>query len=93
MRYKAVVVKATLGSGTIDNPYRINLPTYIVIEEITKRDKGKFDKNKPILMRVLVPDDEIDEKTGKLDKAKICKKYKGQPEWDKPDVCDDCVVD
>ena len=63
-----------VGSGTREDPLRVNLPTYTMIGEVGK------DKT----VEVEVPDDECTD--GKLDKAKIRAKYKGQPRWDREDV-------
>ncbi len=52
---------------------RVNLPTYAMIGNI---ENG--------IVQVDFPDDEATD--GKPDIAKICKKYKGNPHWDRPDV-------
>lgn len=77
-----------VGSGTENDPYRVNLPSYVIIEELTPRDEhGIFHRNPKV--RISVPDDEWDEKTGRLDKKKIRQKYKDNEKWDRPDVGDD----
>jgi len=59
-RIKAKVI----GKGTCEDPYRVNLPTYIMIGDIAK--------DKTVL--VDVPADEVDEK-GKLNEKLIREKY------------------
>jgi len=73
MRFRVKMV----GSGTKEDPYTVDLPTWNGIEFDT--DKGK----KPPAAKAIVevPDDECDEK-GNLDKEKIKRKYKGQ-KWEK----------
>ena len=66
-----------IGSGTLDDPYRVNLPAYQGLEFDT--DKGKKPPNAWAIVEV--PDDEVDEK-GKLNRAAIKRKYKGQ-KWEK----------
>jgi len=82
--------------------YHVHLPTYTMVAgslqptipdkthangvypnaELTPAEKAR------LTVEVEVPTDECDEK-GKLDIAKIRKKYHGQPRWDKPDVLSD----
>ena len=72
-----------VGSGERDDPRRVNLPTYQMIpgtEEYAGPEKKVLRS-----VEVLVPDDELDEK-GRLSKARIRAKYKGQPKWDREDV-------
>jgi len=69
-------VKVT-GKGTPEDPYRVNLPTYIMIGDVAE------DKT----VEVEVPDDECTD--GKLDKHKMRNKYKGQPLWDRDGVLAD----
>ena len=75
-----------VGSGEPDDPFRVNLPAYQMIpgtEEYTGPEKKRL-----VTVEVLVPDDELDEK-GRLSKAKIRAKYKGQKRWDHDKVTDD----
>lgn len=84
---KEITVKIT-GSGTQEDRYRVNLPTYKIIDmDIGKRQA-----------KILVPDDEVDEVVGNdknkklmLSKDKIRQKYRGQ-KWDRSDVCDDVII-
>jgi len=72
-----------VGSGKPGDPFRVDLPAYQMIP-----GSEKFaDPQKKVLasVEVLVPDDECDKK-GRLSKAKIRAKYKGQPLWDREDV-------
>jgi hypothetical protein len=77
-------VKMT-GSGSPSDPYTVDLPTWQGIEFDT--DKGKKPPNAYAIVEV--PDDECDE--GKLDKQKIRKKYKDNPEWDNDNSLPDHV--
>ena len=87
MKLRTIVVKV-VGSGTENDPYKVNLPSYTIIKELTPRDEhGKFHPNPKVM--ISVPDDEWDEKTGRLDKKKIRQKYKDNEKWDRPDVGDD----
>ena len=84
---KKVKVKV-VGSGERDDPRRVNLPTYQMIpgtEEYAGPEKKVLKS-----VEVLVPDDECDEK-GRLSKAKIRAKYKGQKKWDHKDVLADVL--
>jgi len=67
-----------IGKGTREDPLRVNLPTYFLVEDVDLKDRT---------VTVEVPDDEC--KDGKLDKEKIRLKYKGQPLWDRQDVTED----
>ena len=64
--------------------WRVDLPTYRIVQ--LQRNQGN---GKPESAIVEVPDDECDEKSGKLDKQKIRHKYRGQPKWDHDKVGDD----
>lgn len=69
-----------IGSGTRDDPFRVNLPTYTMFGEpdyVT------------MTCDVLVPDDELNKTGTRPDKQKIRQKYRRQPKWDRPDVGDD----
>ena len=66
-----------IGSGTRDDPYTVDLPTWQGIELDT--DKGKKPPNAWAIVEV--PDDECTP-DGKLDKKAIKRKYKGQ-KWEK----------
>jgi len=71
-----------IGSGTPDDPYRVDLPTYTMVECDT--DKGKKPPNAFAIVEV--PDDEVDEK-GKINRLRLKEKYKGS-KWEthEPDV-------
>lgn len=75
---KEIIVR-TIGEGIEKDPRRIDLPTYRIIEILPDHK-----------VRILVPDDEVDE-NGKLSKDKIRQKYRGQ-KWDRPNVCDNVIV-
>ena len=66
-----------IGSGTPSDPYRVDLPVWRGIEFDT--DKGK--KPPHAFAIVEVPDNELTT-DGKLDRAAIKRKYKGQ-KWEK----------
>jgi len=85
MKWRKLRVKV-VGSGKPGDPFRVDLPTYQMIpgsEEFA-------DPKKKVLasVEVQVPADECDEK-GRLSKAKIRAKYKGQPAWDREDLLSD----
>jgi len=66
--------------------YHVHLPTYMMVpgtEEYIDAEKTKLKS-----VKVLVPDDEVNDQ-GKPDKAKIRRKYKGQPRWDREDLLGD----
>jgi len=72
-----------IGSGTQEDPFRVDLPTYQMIpgtEEYDAADKKVLKK-----VEVLVPADECDE-SGQLSAKKIRTKYKGQHRWDHKDI-------
>ena len=73
---KRIKVKM-IGSGTDDDPYRVDLPTWQGVDFDT--DKGK--KPPDAFAIVEVPDDEVDEK-GKINRKRIREKYKGS-KWEK----------
>jgi len=77
-----------IGKGTEKDPYRVNLPTYVMIPgtEVYGGPKGQT----LLRVEVEVPDDECTD--GKLDKVKIRTKYRGQPAWDRPDILDDVII-
>lgn len=82
---KRIKVKV-VGSGTPEDPFRVDLPTYHMIpgtEEYAGVDKKVLKS-----VEVDIPADECDDK-GRLSKEKIRAKYKGQPRWDREDVTDD----
>ena len=85
MKGKKVKVKV-IGKGTREDPFRVNLPTYRMIPGSEEYDG--IDKKVLKSVEVLVPGDECDEK-GRLSKARIKAKYKGQAAWDREDVLDD----
>jgi len=66
-----------IGSGTRDDPYRVDLPTWQGITFDT--DKGKKPPHAWAIIEV--PDDEIG-LDGKIDRKRIKEKYKGQ-KWEK----------
>jgi len=84
---KTVKVKVkVIGSGKEGDPFRPNLPAYMMIpgsEEYAGPDKKVLKS-----VEVLVPADECDKK-GRLSAAKIRAKYKGQKRWDRVDVLSD----
>ena len=87
MSRKRIKVKV-VGSGEPGDPFRVDLPTY---QMIPGSEKYGGPKGKTLLScEVLVPDDELDEK-GRLSKARIRAKYRGQKKWDRPDVLDDVL--
>lgn len=61
-------------------PY-VNLPDWTFIREINKE-----------IWEIEIPDDEYDSTTNKPSKEKIRNKYR-RSIWDRPDVCDDIIVD
>jgi hypothetical protein len=77
-----------IGSGTREDPFRVNLPSYRVLPGSEVYDM--VDKNKLLTCDVDVPANEVDEK-GALSKEKIRAKYKGHPLWDHEGVTDDVV--
>ena len=85
--YKKLKVKM-VGSGTDEDPYTIDLPTWQGVEFDT--DKGV----KPPAAKavVLVPEDECDDK-GKINREKIKVKYKGS-KWEnhEPDIGDEEII-
>ncbi len=75
---KVLFAKAkVIGTGTPTDPFRVNLPTYQMVGDITA---GTVD--------ILIPQDEYNAATARPDKGAIRRKYKGQS-WDRPDVSDD----
>jgi hypothetical protein len=69
-----------IGSGTPDDPYRVNLPSYSMFGEPDYAAKTCV---------VEVPDDELDESKKRPDRQKLREKYRGQSKWDRADVADD----
>jgi len=61
-----------VGSGTKDDPYRVDLPNYIIVKADT--DRGIRPPNAYAV--VIVPDDELTP-GGRISRAKIKKKYRG----------------
>ena len=81
---KQVIVKMC-GSGSENDLYRIDLPSYQIIDinyETT-----------PYTATILVPNDEVDDINGviTLSLEKIRYKYRGQ-KWDNPNVCKNCCI-
>lgn len=73
------------GSGTREDRYIVNLPTYKIIDMDIEKGQAK----------ILVPDDETEiDNNGNsiLSKNKIRQKYRGQQKWDHSAVCDDVVI-
>lgn len=68
----AIVKVKMSGSGTKQDPFTVNLPTFRVIE--------KDYQNKTMLIEI--PDDEFSKKTRKPHHAKIRRKYRNQ-KWDR----------
>jgi len=77
-----------VGSGTREDPLRVNLPTWTMVPGSEQPTKGKVEAGGTV--EVMVPDDYVDA-AGKLDKAKIRAMYKGQPAWDREDLLSDVV--
>jgi len=82
MRVKVKVI----GSGTLDDPYRVNLPTYIIDVQrdadgnpiLTEDGTPKIqDLTRISACWVLIPDDEVDE-LGRIDEKRIREKYGGK---------------
>jgi len=85
-----------------DNSWHVHLPTFVMIpNSVEPIIEGKVHANgvypdaeltpaekAQLTVEVEVPADECD-KEGKLDKAKIRQKYRGQPRWDREEVLDD----
>jgi len=84
---KKVEIRAkVVGSGATGDPFRVNLPSYVMVpgtEEYADAEKKVLKA-----INVQVPNDEVDAQ-GRPDKAKIRQKYKGQPRWDHDKVGDD----
>jgi len=81
-RFRARVI----GSGSAEDPYRVDLPNYQMVEPLAL-PPGLPPKDPKRRVFVEIPDDELN--GGRPSKAKIRQKYRGQPAWDRPDVCDD----
>jgi len=64
----------------------VNLPNYMMLEPLAL-PPGLPPKDPKRRVFVELPDDEVNE--GHPSKARIREKYRGQPAWDRPDVCDD----
>jgi len=62
---KKVKVKIA-GDGSEENPFTVNLPTWLMIGDIDKDKKN---------VEVYLPDDEVDDK-GKINEKRIREKYK-----------------
>jgi len=71
------------GKGTDADPFRVDLPTYLMVAG----SEEYADKARKVLksVEVLIPDDECDDR-GKPSLEKIRHKYRGQPRWDRPDL-------
>ena len=81
MPWKKIKVKL-VGKGTEDDPYRVELPTYIV--DVVD-GKMQIDYKRKICT-VWVPADEVDEK-GKIKEEYIRKKYGGRwKKWKASDI-------
>ena len=85
MDLKKIRVKV-IGSGTREEPFRVDLPTYQMIPGSEEHGPGPDHILKSV--EVLVPADECDSK-GRLSKSKIRAKYKGQERWDREDILKD----
>jgi hypothetical protein len=69
-----------IGTGTPNDPFRVNLPNYNMIGEPNYTTK-KVD--------IKVPDDELTSDKTRPDVQKIRNKYKGQTAWDRANVASD----
>ena len=78
MKVRKLRVKVA-GSGEPGDPFRVELPTYRMVPG--SEEYADIDKKVLKSVEVLVPDDECDDQ-GRLSKARIRKKYKGQKRWD-----------
>ena len=86
MRAMAKIRVKVVGSGTPEDPFRVDLPTYMMIpgsEEFDKKDPKRL-----VSVTVDIPGDECDVH-GRPSPKKIRRKYKEQPRWDRPDVAKD----
>lgn len=75
----AKMIARYIGSGTLEDSYRIDLPIYTIINDLGD--------NK---VEILVPDNLCDN-NGKLDINKIRKIYRGT-KWDSPDIGKDVDI-
>ena len=83
-----VRVKVT-GTGTRDDPFRVDLPTYIMIpgsEEYDTKDPERL-----VSVTVDIPADECDG-DGRPSPKKIRRKYREQPRWDHNGVAKDVLA-
>jgi len=72
---KRIKVKLS-GKGTRDDPWRVNLPTYVMAVDYDVEGNPIDTMNtKNKTCDVLVPDDEVDAE-GKIDEKRIREKYK-----------------
>lgn len=69
-----------IGSGTSEDPYRVNLPNYRMIGDADYVGKT---------VQVEVPDDELTKDKGRPDAQRIREKYRGQQDWDRANVVAD----
>ena len=85
MKVKKLRVKV-VGSGKEGDPFRVDLPTYRMVPG--SEEYAGIDRKVLKSVEVLVPADELDDQ-GRLSKARIRAKYRGQPRWDRENVLDD----
>lgn len=80
------IIKAKIiGSGTPDDPYRVNLPTYSMVREITPRlPGGMFPAG--AVCDIVIPADELSKDGARPDPQVLRAKYRGQPLWDRANV-------
>jgi len=76
----AKITAKLIGSGTPNDPFRVNLPTYSMVGEPNYTAKT---------CEVEVPDDELDSSKKNPSVQTLRAKYKGQPNWDRADVASD----
>lgn len=75
-----------IGSGVDGDPFRVNLPTYMMVPGSERYDA--VDKKKLLEVDVEVPDDEVTAQ-GRPDVQKIRVKYRGQAKWDRDQIGSD----
>jgi hypothetical protein len=82
----ATMTAKIIGSGTDNDPYRIDLPCYQILNP---QPSGAVIVKNGASISIWLPDDEFDANAQRPSKAKIRTKYSGQKLWDRPDVTDD----
>ncbi len=76
----AKITAKIIGSGTAEDPFRVNLPTYSMVDEPDYIGKT---------VKIEVPDDELTADKTRPDSQKLREKYRGQPAWDRANVAAD----